>query len=123
MEAALSLPPGRPCSRLCRAGLGVAFCPFVVTLVGLFASVGVLVGEWQMAYSLKAPAHPKHWWCQHMVSMLGGCIAALTACLVVNAAQLGTTTFARAVWLAPTCVGVPATIIWTRYYRRRVTPP
>ena len=34
-----------------------------------------------------APSHPMHWWFEHMSSMLGACIAATTAFLVVNAEQ------------------------------------
>ena len=60
-----------------------------------------------------------HWWFEHMTSMLGACIAATTAFLVVNAQRWGLDTFSILVWLAPAIVGVPAIAIWTGYYRRK----
>jgi hypothetical protein len=60
-----------------------------------------------------------HWWFEHMSSMLGACIAATTAFLVVNAPRLGFDTFSILVWLAPSIVGVPVIAIWTGYYRRK----
>jgi cytochrome c-type biogenesis protein CcmH/NrfF len=57
-----------------------------------------------------------------MASMLGTCIAATTAFLVVNANNLGLQTFSLVVWLAPTIIGVLTIAIWTRYYRRKFAP-
>lgn len=84
-----------------------------------FAIIGLVTGGGQVYYWRRAPSHPMHWWFQHMGSMLGSCIAAITAFLVVNAERVGFGTFALAVWLTPTVIGTPAIIIWTRYYRRR----
>ena len=63
-----------------------------------------------------------HWWFEHMRSMLGACIAATTAFLVVNANRLGFETFSLVVWLAPTIIGIPTIAIWTRYYRHKFAP-
>jgi hypothetical protein len=60
-----------------------------------------------------------HWWFEHMAQMLGACIAATTAFVVNNATRLGLPNTSLVVWLGPALIGVPATIIWTRYYRRR----
>jgi hypothetical protein len=87
-----------------------------------FSIIGGLGGGGQLAYWRTAPTHPMHWWFEHMSSMLGACIAATTAFLVVNANNLGLQTFSLVVWLAPTIVGVPTIAIWTRYYRRRFAP-
>ena len=57
-----------------------------------------------------------------MSSMLGSCIAATTAFLVVNASRLGFETFGFVVWLAPTIIGIPTIAIWTRYYRHKFAP-
>ena len=57
-----------------------------------------------------------------MGSMLGSCIAATTAFLVVNAGRLGVETFSLLVWLTPTIIGVPTIAIWTRYYRQKFAP-
>jgi len=87
-----------------------------------FAVIGLLAGGGNLAYWLTPPTHPMHWWFEHMSSMLGACIAATTAFLVVNASNLGMETFSLAVWLTPSIIGVPATAIWTRYYRRKFEP-
>jgi hypothetical protein len=54
-----------------------------------------------------------------MSAMLGACIAATTAFLVVNAPLAGLPRTSMIVWLAPTLVGTPLTAIWTAYYKRR----
>jgi hypothetical protein len=87
-----------------------------------FSIIGALAGGGQLVYWITPPSHPMHWWFEHMSSMLGACIAATTAFLVVNAGNLGVQTFSLAVWLAPSIVGVPAIAIWTRYYRRKFAP-
>lgn len=84
-----------------------------------FSAIGFATGAGQLAYWRRPPTSPMHWWFQHMSSMLGACIAATTAFLVVNAGRLGFETFALAVWLTPTLVGTPAILLWTAYYRRR----
>jgi uncharacterized membrane protein len=89
------------------------------TLFTAFSGIGLLIGGTQLAYWLRTPTHPMHWWFEHMGAMLGSCIAATTAFFVVNAGRFGLETFALAVWLSPAAIGVPATAIWTAYYRRR----
>ncbi len=84
-----------------------------------FSLIGLLTGGGQLAYWLRSPRAPMHWWFEHMSSMLGACIAATTAFLVVNAQRWGLDTFSILVWLAPTIAGVPAIAIWTRYYKRK----
>jgi uncharacterized membrane protein len=84
-----------------------------------FSVIGLVNGATQLAYWLRAPTHPMHWWFEHMGNMLGSCIAATTAFLVVNAGRLGLETFSIVVWLAPSVFGAPAIAIWTTYYRRR----
>ena len=51
-----------------------------------------------------------------MSSMLTGCIAAITAFLVIGGSSLGM--WPLAAWLGPSIIGVPAIAIWTGYYRR-----
>src|SRR5688500_942366 len=83
-----------------------------------FSIIGLANGGGQLAYWLRPPAHPMHWWFEHMNLMLGSCIAATTAFLVNNAGALGMPKQSLVVWLAPTVVGVPATFVWIAYYRR-----
>ena len=89
------------------------------TLFVAFSAIGLLNGGGQLAYWLRSPRSPMHWWFEHMSSMLGACIAATTAFLVVNAQRWGLDTFSILVWLAPSIVGVPVIAIWTGYYRRK----
>jgi uncharacterized membrane protein len=84
-----------------------------------FAVIGLVNGVGQLRYWLRPPQEQLHWWFEHMGQMLGSCIAATTAFLVVNAGRLGAETFSLAVWLTPALVGGPAIAIWTAYYRRK----
>jgi uncharacterized protein (TIGR03435 family) len=84
-----------------------------------FSIIGLINGGGQLAYWLRPPSAPMHWWYEHMNQMLGACIAATTAFLVNNAGRIGLPNTSLLVWLGPATVGVPAGMIWTRYYRRR----
>jgi hypothetical protein len=64
-----------------------------------------------------------HWWFRHLSAMLGACIAATTAFLVVNAQVAGLPRTSMIVWLAPTLIGTPAIAVWTAYYKRRFASP
>ena len=79
------------------------------SLFTVFSVVGLLSGGSQLAYWLRVPTHPTHWWFEHMGSMLGSCIAATTAFLVVNADRLGFETFSLLIWLGlKTASAVPS---------------
>lgn len=87
-----------------------------------FGIVGVIVAARQLKYWLAAPASPLHWKYQHMQSMVGACIAAVTAFLVVNARSFGVPErFSMLVWLGPTLVGLPGVLLWIRQLRKRET--
>lgn len=85
--------------------------------------IGFLIGVGNLQFARRPYASPMAWWYEHMESMMGGGIAFHTAFLVLGAARLlgyqlngpAAVTF----WLLPTIIGVPATAIWTRYYRRK----
>ena len=98
------------------AGFGIANAR---PLFAAFSVIGLLSAGGQLAYWLRPPSHHMHWWFEHMSSMLGSCIAATTAFLVVNAQRLGGSPGSLAIWLGPTIVGSPAIAIWTIYYRRK----
>ncbi len=89
------------------------------TLFIAFSLVGLITGTGQLRYWLRTPTAPLHWWFAHMGGMLGSCIAALTALVVVNAARFGTRTFATTIWIAVPALGIPVIFAWTAYYRRR----
>lgn len=84
-----------------------------------FSVIGLLTGGGQLSYWLRTPSHPMHWWFEHLGTMIGSCIAATTAFLVVNASRMGLDSFGLLVWLTPTIVGVPLVAFWNGYYRRR----
>jgi hypothetical protein len=84
-----------------------------------FSVIGLVNGVQGLVYWLRPPAHKMHWWFQHMSSMLGSCIAATTAFLVVNAPQAGLSQTSLIVWFTPALIGAPAIAIWTAYYKRR----
>jgi hypothetical protein len=91
-------------------------------LSAAFSLIGIVNGVGQLRYWLRPPAHHMHWWFEHMSAMLGSCIAATTAFLVLNADRLGAETLSLALWLAPSVIGVPAIVIWTRYYQKKFGP-
>lgn len=85
--------------------------------------IGFLIGSGQLAFARKPYATPMSWWYEHMGSMLGGGIAYHTAFLVLGAGRLFNIqldgAWAIVPWLTPTLIGVPASAIWTAYYRRK----
>jgi hypothetical protein len=91
-------------------------------LTAAFSLIGIVNGAGQLRYWLRPPSHHMHWWFEHMSAMLGSCIAATTAFLVLNADRLGVETLSLALWLAPSVIGVPTIAIWTRHYRRKFGP-
>jgi uncharacterized membrane protein len=96
------------------AGYGVASGH---VLFALFSTIGLANGIQGLVYWLRPPTNRMHWWFHHMTSMLGSCIAATTAFLVVNAPFAGVSRGSLIVWMTPAIVGGTATRIWTRYYR------
>ena len=115
----LGLPALRAVASLTAAAYGLGTGNQLFTA---FSVIGLLGGGGNLAYWLTPPSHPMHWWFEHMSNMLGACIAATTAFLVVNAGNLGLQTFSFVVWLTPTVIGVPTIAIWTRYYRKKFAP-
>jgi hypothetical protein len=87
-------------------------------LFAAFGVVGIVSGTSQLAYWLRPPAHRMHWWFAHMGGMIGSCIAATTAFLVLNANRFGPAPPSWIVWLGPTLVGVPLMAALTAHYTR-----
>lgn len=90
----------------------------------LFMSpIGFLIGFGQLQFARKPYPTPMAWWYEHMGAMLGGGIAFHTAFLVLGAGRLIGLRFdglAGAIpWILPSLIGIPASEIWTRYYKRR----
>lgn len=85
----------------------------------IFGGIGAASGGGELAYWLRRPATPMHWWFEHMGGMLGACIAATTAFLVTAGPRFGFERSTIGLWILPAVIGAPAIAIWTGYYRRR----
>jgi uncharacterized membrane protein len=90
-----------------------------VPLFAGFAPVGIAIGGYQLAYWLRSPRGPMHWWFAHMVSMIGAGISTVGAFVVVNARHLRLPSDSLIVWLGPAVVGLPVMMLWLRHYQRR----
>ena len=101
-------------------GLGIALRQPVFAAL---SPIGLLMGVGQLQFARKPYPTPMAWWYEHMGSMIGGGIAFHTAFLVLGAARLFgfqlTGASAAILWILPSLVGIPATAIWVRYYRRK----
>ena len=85
--------------------------------------IGFLIGWGNLQFARKPYPTPMAWWYEHMGSMLGGGIAFHTAFLVLGAGRLFGIQLdgpvAAIPWLLPTLIGVPASAVWTSYYKKR----
>ena len=88
-------------------------------LFAVFSMIGLVTGIQGLYYWLRKPTEKMHWWFRHMSAMLGACIAATTAFLVVNAPFAGLSRVSMIVWFTPSIIGTAATAIWTAYYKRK----
>lgn len=94
-----------------------------LSMIGLLGTPGTIRRIlWQ-------PNQGQEWKYQHMSAMLGAGIAAHTAFLVFGMGRFVDSALGSSVWvwLAPTLIGVPATMIWSRVLRkqdraRRIAP-
>ena len=85
--------------------------------------VGVGVGSGILRVLRNPKPGHMEWFYEHMGSMLGGGIAFHTAFIVFGAQRLWAYEFAGPLaivpWILPTVIGIPAIVVWTRYYRRK----
>ena len=101
-------------------GLGIALGEPVFAAL---SPIGLLVGAGNLQFARKPYPTPMAWWYEHMGSMIGGGIAFHTAFLVLGAGRLFGLELqganAAILWILPTLIGLPASAIWARYYRRK----
>ena len=84
-----------------------------------FGPLGVWIA-WSDVRHWLNPNKPKmHWLFEHMGSMIGASIAALTAFSALGARSLGLSAFGAAAWIAPTVIFLPVSFAMGRYYRRK----
>ena len=96
--------------------------PNVIILLAL-SPIGFGVGFGNLRYMNSAPPSPRAWMYEHLGAMLGGGIAFHTAFAVFGSTRLfdiGLTGWIAVIpWILPAAVGIPATVLWTRHYRRK----
>lgn len=96
--------------------------PNLVVLLAL-SPIGFGVGVGNLRYMNNPPASPRAWMYEHLGAMIGAGIAFHTAFAVFGASRLfdiGLSGWIAVVpWVAPAAIGIPATILWTRHYRRK----
>lgn len=86
----------------------------------VFGFIGVRLGWRSIQSFVKRPTSRMFWWFDHMQGMIASYIAAMTAFSAVNLGHwFGVAWW---VWLWPTIVGVPAIVIWSRYYKKKFAP-
>lgn len=94
----------------------------IIILLAL-SPIGLGIGIGILAYCKKPPASRHEWLYEHLGGIIGAGIAFNTAFAVFGSRQLFDYDFDGWVgvmpWVLPVAVGIPATFIWTRHYRRR----
>ena len=94
-------------------------------LLGL-SPIGLFIGPGMLRLMRNPGARHMGWFYSHLGSMLGGGIAFHTAFAVFGAQRVWAYElagpFAIVPWILPTIIGIPAIIVWTRYYRRKFAP-
>lgn len=87
------------------------------------APIGLLSGWGILNYLRGKNPSPRAWMYEHLGAMLGGGIAFHTAFAVFGSARLfdlGLSGWVAVIpWILPAAIGVPATVLWTRHYRRK----
>lgn len=86
--------------------------------------VGLGIGSSMHRYGRHPHVSRMAWWYEHIGAMLGAGIAFHTAFIVFGARRLFDYSAALGAlawlpWVLPAAVGVPASILWTRHYRRK----
>ncbi|MBT8132090.1 MAG: hypothetical protein KJO35_07465 [Gammaproteobacteria bacterium] len=102
---------------------GIILSPPNKTILFALSPVGILTGSGILRYISNPPATSRGWLYEHLGSMIGGGIAFHTAFTVFGINRIVDLDLSGWVavvpWIAPAVLGIPATIIWTRHYRRK----
>ncbi|NVJ97794.1 MAG: hypothetical protein HWE25_06555 [Alphaproteobacteria bacterium] len=100
--------------------------PLMIVLLSL-SPIGLLTGPQIIGYFKGRETSKRAWWYTHMGTMIGAGIAFHTAFFVFGATRLFDLgikgPYAFIPWILPTLIGVPANIIWERYYRKKFNDP
>ncbi|WP_281888527.1 DUF2306 domain-containing protein [Paenibacillus sp. YYML68] len=89
-----------------------------IPLLQWFPVIGIVIGAQQVYYWLTPPRTKLHWWFEHLGSMLGCCIATITAFTVFGAPRLlQLEEVPLIVWFIPTILLTPVIVGYNIYYR------
>lgn len=92
-------------------------------LLFALSPIGFGTGFGNLRYMRGSAPSRRAWMYEHLGAMLGGGIAFHTAFAVFGATRLFdiglTGPVAVIPWIAPAAIGIPAIVLWTRYYRRK----
>ena len=105
-------------------GYALAFWNRLSIILLALGPVGLGIGSGILRYMRGPPVSKMSWWYEHMGAMLGAGIAFHTAFIVFGARRLfdysgALGSFSWIPWVLPAAVGIPASISWTRHYRRK----
>jgi uncharacterized membrane protein len=81
----------------------------------VFGITAIFFGVRDVWSFVRPPQDRNFWWYNHMGGMIGSYIAAVSAFSVVNFHFLPPAVR----WLWPPAIGVPAILLWVRYYRQK----
>ncbi len=100
--------------------------PNMILLIAL-SPIGFGNGFGQLRYMNSSTPSKRVWMYEHLGAMLGAGIAFHTAFAVFGSTRLfdiGLTGWVAIIpWVAPTIIGIPAIVLWTRYYRQKYGEP
>ena len=92
-------------------------------LLFALSPIGIGSGVGQLRYMTRTGLSRRAWLYEHLGAMLAAGIAFHTAFAVFGSTRIfdiGLTGWIAIIpWIAPTVIGIPATIIWTRHYQRK----
>ena len=116
--------PGEIIANVVALGLAVATLVvgirYQVTLMIALSIFGLAGIPGNFRFIFKQPKTRQEWLFQHIGSMLGAGIAAHTAFLVFGLRNIAPALANEPLaWLAPAMLGVPASVIWQRHYRKK----
>jgi len=100
----------------------LAWSSVSVVLLAL-SPIGIMQGLGMLRFIYDPPPERMSWWYAHMGNMLGAGIGFYTAFAVFGSSRLFDITLTGALnfvpWILPAALGIPANVIWERYYRRK----
>lgn len=92
----------------------------------IFGGFQVISGLGNLRYIYRAEIQPKQWWTEHLGGLIGSGVGAYTAFAVFGGRRLfeelfasNFDSFAIFLWIGPSVIGVIATTLTTRYYRKQ----